>query len=159
METVEHLIEKRTYIIIGSISVVLVIILLALFSFTRQSAKQKEQISPTPKISSRPSRIVPSQRAGITTPTVIYTTPLPFTGAAKETFSKKEIELSNTERFLRKLAPYNGVTFIMEYDYGNDIFQVRFVGDPEKGKSEFLTWHSTTYSIVPLSRFSFVTNP
>lgn len=68
-----------------------------------------------------------------------------FTGAMDEEFSKEEKEEIDQRRGLRLRAPYDGVTFYIDFDYSSDKFNITLNPDNEQSKQEFLNWIQENY--------------
>ena len=148
MEINGFVIEKK-YIIAGAILLTLIIILAVLLIFMRNG-----QNSTAPSATISPS-VSPTNRDG-SAPNDIVVTPLPFTGAQDPEFTTEEADIIDQERALRRRIPYNGGTFIIQYNYNTDNFEVEFTTLRSIGQADFESWVASTYPAIKKERFIFV---
>ncbi|CAN5170422.1 hypothetical protein BH09PAT2_BH09PAT2_00270 [soil metagenome] len=142
-------IDKK-YLLIGIIAVVLLVIVV-IYILTRNPNKQPS--SGINNLSPTANTLVPD--TAVTT-TQITSEPLPFTGAEDPQLNTDEIKQIDQERALRKKSPYNGVTFIVEYNYKTYNFEVKSTGNNEVARQDFTIWINNNFPTIDKNLFVFI---
>ena len=84
------------------------------------------------------------------------TTPEPFTGAQEEQFTLEEELRINQERDLRNSSPYDGISFVVSYNYEEYLFDVSLGTPRNTALEQFNSWKELSFPSIPDDQFRLV---
>ena len=148
----------KIYIAIsGALIFLFILILIIPLSSKKTPAKndttgQTNQVFPT-TVEANPS---PSVNRGDTTtnPTPI-TVKAAFTGAAEEQIPQQIVDLANQKKDLRQKSPLILTSFTIDFDFGEDKFNVTLNDPKDPSKAEFEKWRAANYPGLGNDQFVF----
>ncbi|MFZ2206523.1 MAG: hypothetical protein WA061_03035 [Microgenomates group bacterium] len=140
----------KFYVIPGLVALFFIIILLLV---PLNNKKEKIDTSPTPNtVITLPTKFLAPDKT--TSPTLIP--PQKFTGADINQELPSDLkEIGEQKTALRRLTPLTLPFGVIEFDYGNDMFIVRFNESSDQNLQLFSTWREENYPALTQDKFAF----
>jgi flagellar basal body-associated protein FliL len=141
--------QKKYWLILIILFVILGAIMIIFFSFTKpeQKVEKKLQLSPSP------SYLQPTKHRLSSTPTPSLIEPNAFTGVLEDTLPKEIQDLSDQKQTLKKMTPLSQPLFMISFDYSEDKFIVNLNEPKNESQISFYDWKNTNYPNIPNDRF------
>lgn len=79
-----------------------------------------------------------------------------FTGYKEDEYTVEEISQINQINELRESSPYDGISFVVSYNYTDYIFDVSLGTPREKALEQFRSWKELSFPSIPDDQFRFV---